>query len=116
MEYDTENHTPGTQLSTRARTVWNLTSERPADGATAVAPLLFADYDAPVDLHNRARSSRLGLTFHHQPGADESPVKDVAPEVSYDDGATWQAVRRLRDKGKSLTAHFATERLVYVMS
>ncbi|GLW09208.1 peptidase [Microtetraspora sp. NBRC 13810] len=99
MEYTVENRAPWNRLSTRTRSVWTFDSARPAAGATTVVPLLLAGYDAPVDLSNRATSGTLGLTFGHPSGAPGSPVRSVTLDVSYDDGATWQPVRRLRPKG-----------------
>ncbi|MGP4100921.1 S8 family peptidase [Nonomuraea sp. KM90] len=97
IEYDLTNESDWAKLSTRTRGVWTFTSERAAE--TTVVPLLLAAFDAPVDLKNQATSRRLGLSLRHQEGAEQSAIKDVALEVSYDDGATWKPAR-LRDKGK----------------
>ncbi|WP_043622163.1 S8 family peptidase [Nonomuraea candida] len=97
IEYDLRNEAGWAKLATRTRGVWTFTSRRAAE--PAVIPLLIASFDAPVDLTNRAGSRRLGLTLRHQEGAEQSAIKDVSLEVSYDDGATWKGVR-LRDKGK----------------
>ncbi|MEV0621028.1 S8 family serine peptidase [Nonomuraea sp. NPDC050404] len=107
IEYDVANEAGWAKLSTRTRGVWTFTSERAAD--TTVIPLLVASFDAPVDLKNQARSRKLGLTLRHQEGAEQSAIKDVSLEVSYDDGATWQPAR-LRDKGndKGSSAYEAT--------
>ncbi|MEU7853682.1 S8 family serine peptidase [Nonomuraea sp. NPDC049141] len=102
MEYDVENRATWARLSTRTKTAWTFPSEHDAGTGTTV-PLLLADYDAPTDLRNQAASPRLGLTLRHQDGsaagADRTPIKDVSLEVSYDDGASWRAVRRLTSKG-----------------
>ncbi|MFC5824515.1 S8 family peptidase [Nonomuraea insulae] len=96
IEYDLTNEAAWAKMSTRTRGVWTFGSER-AEGTTVI-PLLLASFDAPVDLKNQARSHKLGLTLRHQEGAAQSAVKDVALEVSYDDGATWKPAR-LRAKG-----------------
>ncbi|GAA3657784.1 S8 family serine peptidase [Nonomuraea antimicrobica] len=96
IEYDVVNEAAWAKLSTRTRGVWTFGSEH-AEG-TKVMPLLLASFDAPVDLKNQAKSRKLGLTLRHQEGAEQSAIKDVSLEVSYDDGATWKPAR-LRDKG-----------------
>ncbi|WP_231618803.1 S8 family peptidase [Nonomuraea sp. SBT364] len=96
IEYDLRNEAEWARLSTRTRGVWTFGSAH-ADGTTVI-PLLMAAFDAPVDLKNRARSGKLGVRLFHQEGAEQSDVKDVALEVSYDDGATWKPAR-LKDKG-----------------
>ncbi|MER5427073.1 S8 family peptidase [Streptosporangium roseum] len=99
IEYEIENRATWAKLSTRTKTAWTFASEHTADGATGVIPLLLAGYDVPVDLKNRGAPASLGLTLRHQPGAPTSAIKDVSLEVSYDDGATWRAVRRLTPTG-----------------
>ncbi|QFY05526.1 S8 family serine peptidase [Nonomuraea phyllanthi] len=99
IEYAVENHSTWARLSTRTRTVWTFDSEH-VDGDPLVLPLLAVSYDAPVDLRNRASSTRLGLTVAHQPGAEQSAIKEVTLETSSDDGRTWRPARRLRHKGQ----------------
>ncbi|TDD64004.1 hypothetical protein E1262_29500 [Jiangella aurantiaca] len=38
------------------------------------------------------------LTVAHPEGAEPSPVDEVVLEVSYDDGASWQRVRDVRER------------------
>ncbi|MEO3803766.1 S8 family serine peptidase [Nonomuraea sp. B1E8] len=97
IEYDLANEAGWAKLSTRTKGVWTFSSERAAE--TAVIPLLLATFDAPVDLKNRAGSRKLGLSLYHQEGAEQSAIRDVSLEVSYDDGATWKPLR-LRDRGE----------------
>ncbi|WP_424535190.1 S8 family peptidase [Sphaerisporangium viridialbum] len=99
IEFDVENQAVWAKLSTKTSSVWTFTSERPAEGAKTVVPLLLADYDIAVDEENRGDPSSLGLRLYHQQGAAEIAVKDVSLEVSYDDGATWRPVRRLTSAG-----------------
>ncbi|MGP3916176.1 S8 family peptidase [Nonomuraea sp. 10N515B] len=96
IEYDLINEAEWARMSTRTKAVWTFSSERAAQ--TTVIPLLLATFDAPVDLKNQAASRRLGVTLSHQEGAEQSAVKSVSLEVSYDDGASWRPAR-LRDKG-----------------
>ncbi|WP_336207541.1 S8 family peptidase [Nonomuraea sp. LPB2021202275-12-8] len=102
IEYDVVNESAWAKLSTRTRSVWTFGSAHAED--TTVIPLLTVNYDAPVDLKNRARSTELGLTLAHQEGAEQSRIKDVSLEVSYDDGATWQATRLKAKGGKNYEA------------
>ncbi|QYC43058.1 Subtilisin [Nonomuraea coxensis DSM 45129] len=96
IEYDVANEAVWARMSTRTRAVWTFASAHAAQAE--VLPLLMARFDAPVDLRNQAGSRTLRLTVSHQEGAEASAVKDVALEVSYDDGATWSAAR-LRSTG-----------------
>ncbi|MER6942951.1 S8 family serine peptidase [Nonomuraea sp. NPDC000554] len=97
IEYDLANEATWAEMSTRNKAVWTFGSQH-ADSPTTVIPLLMAAFDAPVDLENHASSRRLGVSLYHQDGSEQSAVKEVSLEVSYDDGATWQAAR-LRAKG-----------------
>ncbi|MEV6864263.1 S8 family serine peptidase [Streptosporangium subroseum] len=99
MELTVENQAAWAKMSTKTGSVWTFASERTAEGATTVIPLLLADYDIALDKENRGNPSSFGLTLYHQKGADESAVKDVSLEVSYDDGKTWRPVRRLTSEG-----------------
>ncbi|MCG5214965.1 S8 family serine peptidase [Streptosporangium soli] len=103
LEYDVENHASWAELSTAAKAVWTFGSEHAGGTEAAVIPLLLARFDAPVDLRNRARSAKLGLSLHSQPGAADPEVKEVTLEVSYDDGATWRATR-LKHRGDAYEA------------
>jgi hypothetical protein len=96
IEYTLSNEAEWVKMSTRTKGVWTFSSEQAA--GTTVIPLLLATFDAPVDLKNQAASRKLGLSLYHQEGAAQSAIKNVALEVSYDDGATWKPAG-LRDKG-----------------
>ncbi|GAA2108456.1 S8 family peptidase [Actinomadura alba] len=101
IDYAVNNNASWARLSTRTRTSWTFPSRRPREGRTDVLPLLVVGHDVKLDLLNRARpgSDGLTLTVRHQPGAPKTPVKSVSVEVSYDDGATWSDVKRLRTLG-----------------
>ncbi len=105
VEYEVGNDSAWAALSTRSRSVWEFTSERPGEGERRVEPLLTVDYDVDVDLRNRAPHPRerrgpheIVLTVAQHAGAEPVPVDDVALEVSYDDGASWQRVRNVRER------------------
>jgi hypothetical protein len=105
IEYAVDNASVWAALSTRTRSVWTFTSQRPREGERRVEPLLAVDYDVDVDLRNRAPHPRerrgpheVVLTVAHPAGAEPIPVDEVALEVSYDDGASWQRVRNLRER------------------
>lgn len=87
-------------LSTQAHTEWTFPSAASAQGAL---PLIDVDYSdvadavtgqSALDLANTARASQavsLHLTTSHQVGSTAPPVDQVSVQVSYDDGANWQA-------------------------
>jgi subtilisin family serine protease len=68
------------------------------DGAPL--PMLFVDYDIPVDLTNHVAAKppggthRATLRLGHQDGADVPGRFTVRAWASHDDGATWQEVTR----------------------
>ncbi|MFI0452715.1 PA domain-containing protein [Actinomadura sp. 6N118] len=88
IEYDVDNHASWARLSTRTKTAWTFRSARPSGTETAVVPLVQIDYDADLDLNNRARSRTLNLTARHQDGST-TPLRRLSLAVSYDDGASW---------------------------
>jgi subtilisin family serine protease len=101
IDYAVNNNATWARLSTRTRTSWTFPSRRPREGQTDVLPLLVVGHDVKLDLLNRARRGQGGLTLtvRHQTGAPKTPVKSVSVEISYDDGATWSDVERLRKLG-----------------
>jgi hypothetical protein len=87
-------------LTTHAHTEWTFTSAATSQGTL---PLIDVDYTdvadaftghSALDLANTARGSRLvslHLAATHQIGSTAPSVGHVSVQVSYDDGATWQA-------------------------
>ncbi|MGH9243966.1 MAG: S8 family serine peptidase, partial [Acidimicrobiales bacterium] len=77
----------------------------PPDAAEAVLPLLRVDYDLGLDITNRA-PARRSFTFEvgvdHPSGAAAAPIEGLDMEVSYDDGATWQATPAITPLGDGL--------------
>ncbi len=91
--------------STHARTAWTFRSQRPGSGST-VLPLMDVDYDVPVDGSNAAAAGRtlpVGFSLRHLGGSKPSAIQAVAMDVSFDDGATWQATQPQR-RGASYVA------------
>src|SRR5690606_14128565 len=96
VELDVDRDADWWRRSTRTRTAWTFTSQRP-DAGSALLPLLSVDYEVPLDLVNTAPPphERQG------PPAFEVRVTQQAPDlpavagarvwVSYDDGGTWRA-------------------------
>lgn len=85
---------PYAALSTRVETVWGFESDTTQN--IEVMPLLTVRADAQgLDLSNLAAphsTTVLDLTVVPSPNAAQSEVTDLALEVSYDDGSSWEAV------------------------
>ncbi|MFS8522001.1 MAG: S8 family serine peptidase [Micromonosporaceae bacterium] len=96
VELDVDRDADWWRRSTRTRTVWTFTSQRPEAGS-APLPMLSVDYDVPVDLLNTTPPPHL----RQGPPAFELRVTHQAPGlpavvgarawVSFDDGGTWRA-------------------------
>ena len=96
VELDVARDADWWRRSTRTRTAWTFTSQRP-DAGSALLPLLSVDYDVPLDLVNTAPPphERQG------PPAFQLRVTQQAPDlpavvgarvwISFDDGGTWRA-------------------------
>ncbi|GGO24960.1 S8 family peptidase [Microbispora bryophytorum] len=80
---------PSLRLSTRRETVLEFTSEH--NDSSVTPPLTGIGFAPSLDLGNTAKAHRamqIPITFTQQ--GDAGPVRTVAVEVSYDDGATWR--------------------------
>jgi hypothetical protein len=109
LVYDVERDAPVT-LSTRTRVEWTFRSghvdgDAPARLATSVvryAPVLADGQTAPA-------GCRFDVPFavRRQPGSSAGPVRTLAVDVSFDDGATWTpaAVRRHGERGVATVTH-----------
>lgn len=78
--------------STRTSTEWDLAFD---PDAGAVPPLVFATYQLPVDLCNRASDDdqRVSLKVGYQPGGPPSSASwKVGAWATFDDGQTWKPV------------------------
>ncbi|MEV6162882.1 S8 family peptidase [Streptomyces sp. NPDC052052] len=95
LELDVDRNAEWWTRNTSTRTAWTFTSERSADGASQVLPMLTVDYDLPkVQLDGTVRPHEavpLTVSVRRPAGAAESPVEKLTVEFSYDDGATWAA-------------------------
>ncbi|WP_217145127.1 hypothetical protein [Streptomyces sp. AC627_RSS907] len=83
-------------LSTKVRSEWTFTSARTTGTGRTPLGLLDLGFTLPLDLGNSAPAGKVlngSVTARHQPGSSStSPVRKVSVDVSYDDGATWNAV------------------------
>jgi hypothetical protein len=121
LEIDSWSDAPWS-LGTRTTTAWTFRSAAPTGNSNlppwyacasgrgrdcAFLPLLFAEYDVPLDPLNRAPSEptlRLEIGIHGQAFAPAPEIRDVGVDVSYDDGISWQqaSVRKLGPDGRYL--------------
>jgi hypothetical protein len=100
-------HIAALPLSTDSTTRWTFTANPghggaiPGDwlcidgtGDCSALPLLFASYDADANLLNQLTPGRhsISVTVDHQQHAAAPPVTGATVSVSYDNGATWQAL------------------------
>lgn len=100
-------HIAAFPLSTDSTTRWTFTTDPghggaiPGDwlcidgtGDCSALPLLFASYDADANLLNQLTPGRHGISIAvgHQQHAVAPSVTGATVSVSYDDGATWQAL------------------------
>ncbi len=103
MEVD-NSKAPWATMSPRTKTAWTFTSQGASEPGLQVIPLLVLDYDLDVDLLNvaRVKGGRAGdvtLRVRHDRGAADIPITGLRIVVSFDDGQTWQDVKKLRDLG-----------------
>jgi hypothetical protein len=113
-------HIAALPLSTQSTTRWTFTANPghggaiPGDwlcanatGNCSTLPLLFADYNADANPLSQLTPGKhsIALTVQHQQHASAPQVTGASVSVSYDDGATWQALRTTGSRG-SYTAGF----------
>ncbi|QKJ18314.1 S8 family serine peptidase [Microbacterium hominis] len=94
LELDVARTAEWWTMSTATSTVWTVHSA-PEGVAAEVLPLLRADLEPDVDLHNRASRAahHIDIEIQHQPGAVASAIVETAVWVSTDDGANWREVK-----------------------
>ncbi|MBW9119535.1 S8 family serine peptidase [Microbacterium trichothecenolyticum] len=104
VELDVSRDDPEWERAVRSSTAWTFPSARPAEGTTTELPLLQVAYDVPTDDEGHAtkRAHRIGLQVTDQGGKVLSGATLTA-EVSFDDGATWRALR-VEDGKKGFSA------------
>ncbi|MBT2227978.1 hypothetical protein [Nonomuraea sp. NEAU-A123] len=91
-------------LSTRTSVAWTFRSAAGEDGRTTALPLSVVRFAPDLDQNNTAPAGRLftvPLTVQAQPGSSAGSVRKLSVEVSYDDGATWQAANLVGSGGNS---------------
>ncbi|MGW2087469.1 S8 family serine peptidase [Streptomyces sp. NPDC001880] len=93
----TTREEPWASLSTTVETAWTFRSAAVAPGPdsavrTDALPLDVVRFIAPADTTNRTARTEHTLTarVERQAGAAASRTKNLAVQVSFDDGATWQ--------------------------
>ncbi|MFF5211597.1 S8 family serine peptidase [Streptosporangium sp. NPDC000396] len=94
---------PASALSTRMSVVWTFRSAMGQDGTRVALPLSVIGFSPQLDQHNIAPAGKVfnvPLTVRTQPGSSAGAVRNLSVDVSYDDGATWQAAKVLRFGGK----------------
>ncbi|WP_225809820.1 S8 family serine peptidase [Streptomyces spinosus] len=81
-------------LSPKVRSEWTFTTGRTDGAVRTPLDLLDLGFVLPLDRNDTARAGRRltgSVTVRHQPGASgTSPVREVAVDVSYDDGKSWR--------------------------
>ncbi|SMC86465.1 S8 family peptidase [Kibdelosporangium aridum] len=88
------------KLSPKTRAEWTFRAGAGTDQRAAL-PLLDVRFDLPLDDHNTAAARKPlsgKVTAAHQPGARQSWITDVAVEVSFDEGKTWQRAKVRGDR------------------
>lgn len=90
------------QLSTRVHAEWTFRSGTVLGGAPHRLPLSTVRIAPDLDMNNSAPAGQA-FTFpvlvEAQPDSAAGPVRALDLEVSFDDGASWQAVQSVRQKG-----------------
>ncbi len=92
---ESERGAPAT-LSTRTSTAWTFRSEHAGDDVERPLPISVVRFSPPLDAHNTAPggvSYSVPVTVRRQAGSAGGKPRDLAVEVSYDDGATWSRAK-----------------------
>ncbi|MFJ4467821.1 S8 family serine peptidase [Streptomyces sp. NPDC089424] len=100
LDLTTERLTDYWRTGTRTATSWTFRSDTAAE--QTVLPLLQVDYDVDADLWNRVDGGKrheLDLTVRHQDGLTAPAGVRLKVEASFDDGRTWKAQVRTKDRG-----------------
>ncbi|MEV4113379.1 hypothetical protein [Nonomuraea sp. NPDC049695] len=107
---------PAATLSTRVSVTWTFRSATVQDG-TAALPLSVVGFSPELDRRNTAPAAQpftVPLTVRKQTGSAAGEVRDLSVDVSYDDGASWQAAKVARSgaNGTVLLRHPAVDGFV----
>jgi subtilisin family serine protease len=93
-------------LSTKSDIAWTFRSARPGSATPVVLPLWAFRFTPELDQYNTAPANgvhAVPVQVIAQPGADPGRLVSRTVEASFDDGATWKAVRL--KGGAALVAH-----------
>ncbi|MGW0938538.1 S8 family peptidase [Streptomyces sp. NPDC002666] len=96
LDADINRNQPYAALSTRVQSEWSFESDTD-DGAGTILPLMAVRF-TPHGLDSsggaaRYATTRVDVDVQRAPGAVEARVAPATLEVSWDDGATWHAVK-----------------------
>ncbi|MGN9845091.1 hypothetical protein ACTMTI_43910 [Nonomuraea sp. H19] len=105
---------PDSTLSTRTAVAWTFRSAATHPGVRTPLPLSVVGFAPSLDEHNAAPAGRpfaVPFTVRAQPGSTAGTVAALSVDVSYDDGATWEAAKVLRSgrNGTLLLRHPASD-------
>jgi hypothetical protein len=81
------------ELSTRVEAAWTFRSGHVSGPEPARLPVAAIRFAPELELDNSAPSGasiEIPVTVRHQPGITGLTVRELAVEISYDDGATWR--------------------------
>ena len=94
LRVESQQDAPSTALNTRQRISWSFDwTDREAP-----APILAVRYDAGLDEYNRAKGGTTHpLTVWVDRTTTAGEVRDLAVQVSYDDGRNWAPVTLTKD-------------------
>ncbi|MCP3803488.1 S8 family serine peptidase [Allokutzneria sp. A3M-2-11 16] len=96
---DTEVTRPATTLSTKVSASWTFRSGH--TGEQVVLPALAVRFAPKTDEFNRAPAATrftIPVIVDHTPGSPAGQLRDLAVDVSYDDGKTWQRAQLGNDQ------------------
>ena len=86
----------GFDIGTAISGSWTFRSGQVGTDKPTFLPLAAFHFAPALDSANRAKSERImfvPVSLGWQPGAEQSAVRAIKVEVSYDDGATWRPVK-----------------------
>ncbi|MER6826401.1 S8 family serine peptidase [Streptosporangium sp. NPDC000563] len=92
---ESERGAPAT-LSTRTSTAWTFRSQHVGGESPLPLPISVVGFSPALDAHNSAPGGRtysVPVIVRQQAGSGAGKPRDLAVEVSYDDGATWSRAK-----------------------
>ena len=88
------------ELSTEVSATWRFRSRHVPDAEFVPLPVMAIRFGPTLDKHNAAPAGRafsVPVWVQRQARAPSADVRDLAVEVSYNDGATWRPVQLAKD-------------------